>query len=294
MKQTVFILSLSLLAISNTLLGAYQTNTEATIQAKKIASAPSSSTQEPFKKLDTQETAPEELREEETSTPTKTQEVSRDPFELYDQSYDQSFAAITQSIQDEMNNLHDIVRTVQPAQTESMTSCAYCGHHKNTSSPITHTAIPSIQEKYSIRERVKKDVNNQNLYEITIGIPGYTTDDITVKFHHMKRKDKSGKTLEIYAKKQESQEQPDKQVEEKSKKKRAHLDTKTSHQFMSTTNINGKKRELFYKDGVLKIVLDLPEDVSDDYYSMSLENDVLKICLRKSSDTQETKVLEFN
>ena len=311
-------MSLLLLTITSSLISAStntgpntekntKTNTEATrLRAKSKASAPSSSKQEPFKKLDKQKlkskpsvskkalpTNALATRKKASKHIASSHAHAHDRFNRFDR-IDANFASMFESIQKEMDNLSDIVKSVKES---AQNPCTCCGHDKDTS-PSRHNrikacitpSIKSVDEKYYVQETVKKDVNGQNSYELTIGVPGYTTDDITVKFHDIKHKDKSGKTLEIYAKKQVIHE-PTNTTEDKVQDVR--VSTKFSQQFTSTSIINGKKRELIYKDGVLKIKLDLPIDVSGDYYTMSLENDELRICLPTNTDNEETKVLKF-
>jgi len=280
-------------------------------QAKTQASAPSSSKQKPFKKLSSKSKSEENTGDNKngkngrknkiskiktlnnqtpkTSSHNNSHKIEEHLQEQFDE-LTESFTAKFRSMQKEMGNLCDIVKSVQENSSNLCASCASCSHTKpeekqHHSKPRATPSFKSVSadEKYFIQENVTKDANNHALYELTIGVPGYETDDITVKLHDIKQKDKSGKTLEICAQKKTLQELPDKK----------DTNIKVSQQFMSRSIINGKKRELVYKDGVLTIKLDLPNDISGDYYTMSLENDKLIISLPKNSTNQETTVLEF-
>jgi len=260
MKNQFFTVSLLLLT-SSALLSA---NKKTIVHAKKTASAPASNKQEPFKSLEKQ--TPEEQTQTVCSTTS------------YRDCGDQSFDSMFKTMQREIAELNNFMNA---AQASAITAGDQGEHRQATNSA-----------QYSIKDAVTKDVNGQNIYELSIGMPGYTTDDITVTFHQSKHRDKekSGKTLEIYAKKPVIQEE----AQEKNKEqKEKQTYTKFSQQFSSTSIVNGKKQELIYKDGILKIKLDLPSDVSEEFYTMSLENDTLKIGLPKTSDDNTTKVLEF-
>lgn len=141
--------------------------------------------------------------------------------------------------------------------------------------------------QYSVEEFKQDD---QEIYGFKISMPGFDQSDMTVTIN--KQEDRSygvKKKLEICAQKNEmitDEKVIDKKVSEEAEK--------ISHQMRSVSLINGRKQELNYQDGQLKIILDLPVFVDEESYKMSFENNILKVEFSKKANGSERKSLTFS
>jgi len=247
MKKTFFVCSWLFLTTSNSVFSKPTT----VVQAKTKASAPSSTQQEPFTSL-------------------RQLEISKTDGLFFDDVFDSNIKSMIESMQKDIDQIN-----------ESMISL-----HKNAmiSGDVSHKDSKSLSWKTSEgKYSIKEVTNDENSYELAITLPGFTRDDVKVKFNQTKHKNITNKSLEIYAKKALTKEQGD--------NKSKHI-TK-SEQLVSSSNINGKKSNIVYKDGELKMTFDLPDDISDQDYTMSFDKDELNMSFLKQSTNTQTKILEF-
>ena len=139
--------------------------------------------------------------------------------------------------------------------------------------------------QFSIKEFEKDDS-----YLVNIALPGYSQDDIKVT---ISKQDvhAGGKTLlevEAVTKKDK------KEAVDASGKNGKNVRVITSHQMVSTSIINERKRELRYQDGVLNARLILPLFINDESYFMVFKDDVLTLEFKKLGKSEAKKELKFS
>ncbi len=152
-------------------------------------------------------------------------------------------------------------------------------------------------DQFSIKELENKD---QTKWGVRINLPGFVQEDLTVNISKEEGRGGSRNMLEVIAthkklvKQDEEKEAADQ--EEKSKKDSKEKTTKVFSQHMySSTFVNGRQREIDYKNGVLKIKMDLPQALDIEDYTMSFDEKTGQLILEfvKKEDAPQKKSLTF-
>lgn len=129
------------------------------------------------------------------------------------------------------------------------------------------------------------ETKDASAHGVRITLPGYSEKDINVTIN--KQDNKRGginRTLEVVAQHEKTESQD--QAKDSTKK--------VTQQMRSTTIINGRKRDIFTKDGVVTITVDLPSNVDEAQYKMTFENEILSVEFTKKNADAQRKSLSFS
>jgi HSP20 family molecular chaperone IbpA len=134
------------------------------------------------------------------------------------------------------------------------------------------------QNKYQIKEQ---EEDGTNTYKIKITLPGFKQDDVNVTIKSDKKNNIIHHALELHGTKA-ADKKPE--TEDTINGKKVSVKQTSTQIFSSSTYANGREKTIHYKDGVIKIKIDLPLDINieENKYSMSFDQN------------KETLILEFN
>lgn len=142
----------------------------------------------------------------------------------------------------------------------------------------------SASANYKINEF--QDDKGQS-YGIQLSMPGFTEDQIKVSIEENEKDRRKTNTLKITA-------QTDVQHKATSDSDGKTITTHSSQQIVSSAHVHGRRQYVNYKDGKLHAVIDLPRTIKPDKYSMTFENNILKIEFENDTQAESTtKKLEF-
>ncbi len=152
--------------------------------------------------------------------------------------------------------------------------------------------IAEIIEKnnYQLKEYEKKatDPSDINIYGITISLPGFKQDDIKVIISSDKKDGKSLHKLEVNGtKKVTVATEEEKEIDGK----KVTIQKTSARAFTSSTLVNGRQKQIDYKDGTIKIKFDLPSDIDtqDGKYTMAFDAEKEALTLEFPRKTTSTK-----
>jgi len=142
----------------------------------------------------------------------------------------------------------------------------------------------SAAANYKINEFQSDDGQS---YGISISMPEFTEDQISVSIEETKKNHSKINVLKIKA-----QTEAPQKVTSKSDGKT--ILRQSSQQVVSSRSVNGRHQYINYKDGKLDAVIDLPQTIRSDQYTMTFENNILKIEFEIEKKPEDTvKKLEF-
>jgi len=143
---------------------------------------------------------------------------------------------------------------------------------------------------FSAREFENTD---RKVYGVKISLPGFSQDDVTVNVSQETNRNGTKKALEVVAKKKEATgvEGESKSIDDD---KETQVKRVIKQHMHSSSIINGRKKEINYQDGVLKVNLDLPVGVSDDKYTMKFEDNILTLEFPKQVKESRKTTLKFS
>jgi HSP20 family molecular chaperone IbpA len=141
--------------------------------------------------------------------------------------------------------------------------------------------------QFSIEEIEIKD---QTKWGIRINIPGFTAKEITVNISTEEGAFGSKNVLEVVA-----MHKKPVVTEEVVKEGKTKVIKVISQQMSSSTVINGKQREISYKNGVLTIKMDLPQTIDVEDYTMKFDeqNNQLVIEFAQKAKAPQKRNLTF-
>ncbi|MBS1988521.1 Hsp20/alpha crystallin family protein [Candidatus Dependentiae bacterium] len=124
-------------------------------------------------------------------------------------------------------------------------------------------------------------------YGISISMPGFNEEQVRVSIEENEKDRYKTNRLKIVA----HTDVPQKTRSESNGKT---VIKHSSQQVASSTYVHGRQQSISYKDGKLNAVIDLPRTIKPDKYTMTFENNVLKIEFEKDNQAEaKTKKLEF-
>lgn len=138
------------------------------------------------------------------------------------------------------------------------------------------------RNNYKVKEYATEEYESDDLtkYGVKINLPGFTKNDIKVTISTDKKNNKIFNRLVINGTKKVTAATEE---EKGTENKKITVRATSSQAFTSSSLINGRQKQIEYKDGTLKIKFDLPGDIDtqDGNYTMSFDQE------------KETLVLEF-
>ena len=128
--------------------------------------------------------------------------------------------------------------------------------------------------------------NDRQSYGIELAMPGFSEDQITVSIEENEKNGRKINRLKIVA----HAEIPQNPISESDGET---IVMRSSQQMVSRNYVQDRQQSVSYKDGKLNAVIDLPRTIKPEKYTMSFENNILKIEFEKDDAQTKTKKLEF-
>lgn len=133
-----------------------------------------------------------------------------------------------------------------------------------------NSGMNHISDSFEIEEkRLDKGANEE--YQVLVHLPGFEEQELKITADTKKNQ------LHISGTKIKEIKQ---EKTEEAKNNKTASETYFSEEFVSSQNINGKKRKLKYKNGTIDITVDLPEDIKSKNFDTSFENGVLTVSFK--------------
>ena len=127
-----------------------------------------------------------------------------------------------------------------------------------------------LSDSFSIKEK-RSGKDEAQEYQVIAHLPGFEEHDLKITT------DRKNNQLHISGTKAaETKSEKTKENESGKTASKAYL----SEEFVSSQNINGKKRKLKYKNGTIDILVDLPEDITVKDFDTSFENGTLTVSFK--------------
>lgn len=134
-----------------------------------------------------------------------------------------------------------------------------------------NTKSNHLSNSFSIKEKQSEKDGVQQLHVI-VHLPGFDEQDLKITTN--------SKNNQLHISGTKAIENKQEKTEESDNKKSVSHEY-ISEEFVSSQNINGKKRKLKYKDGNIDVTIDIPKDVNTKDFDTIFENDTLTVTFQK-------------
>jgi HSP20 family molecular chaperone IbpA len=184
-------------------------------------------------------------------------------FETIDDAPEKHLESMNKRIEHELkmlkereHSLHEKRKKIQNQMKEAETKKS----EKNTRSDLISKSF-GIEEKQSEKDGVRQ-------LHVIVHLPGFDEQDLKITTHNKNNQLHISGTKAIENKREKTEEGDNKKAVS-----RAYI----SEEFVSSQNINGKKRKLSYKNGTIDVSVDLPTDVKTKKFDTTFENSTLTV-----------------
>lgn len=208
---------------------------------------------------------------------------------------------LTPDLRDNLEQLHDTASEIKRQTAKLLKS------RKNRAASVWDLMFKDMRESQKAFDQIFSNVrkgfgtrsaatsykihefqsDNGQSYGVSISMPGFNEDQIKVSIEENEKDRHKTNRLKIVA----HTEIPQKTKSESDGKT---IIKHSSQQVASSTYVHGRQQSISYKDGTLNAVIDLPRTIKPDKYTMTFENNVLKIEFERDDQVEtKTKKLEF-